>query len=149
MPITKEPKTLAERIRYLRGDMSQKEFGEIIGASQGMISNYEGHHEIPTAKKLLGIARFANCSIEWLLTGQDTLGKERVKKVSAKNVGSMNRKKLVELAADYIRETRLPEAEKFAEMMNSCFNDRKRLKKVIDYHESLESEERRKSRKRD
>jgi len=137
MPRKKQPKTLGERIRFLRGDMTQVEFADILRIKQAMVSRYEASVMSPSPNVLLRIARFGACSIEWLLTGQDTLGKKKIKKVSAKDVGTMNRTKLVNLASDYVRETRLPEADEFAEMMKESFKDRKRLKKIVEYHRFL------------
>jgi len=136
MPRKKEPKTLGERIRFLRGDMTQTEFADILRIKQAMISRYESDKETPSPRVLLRIGQFSNRTIEWLLTGQDTLGK-KVKKVSAKDVASMNRMKLIDLAARYVRETRLPEAEEFSEMMTMSFKDRSRLKKIVEFHRFL------------
>jgi len=147
MPRKKEPKTLGERIRFLRGDMIQVEFADILLIKQAMISRYESDRDTPSPRVLLRIGKFSNCTLEWLLTGQDTLGKKKIKKVKAKDVGTMNRPKLIGLAGDYVRETRLPEADEFAEMMNMSFKDRSRLKKMVEFHRFLKYEERGKARK--
>ncbi len=142
---TKEPNTLGERIRYLRGDMTQSEFADILRIKQAMISRYEANKETPSPKVLLRIAQFSNRTIEWLLTGSDTLsprgGEEEIQRLGAKTTKQMTREDLMNVAGGYIRDTRLPEAEDFATMMKELFADRKRLKKVLEYYSYLRFEE--------
>ena len=137
----KEPKTLGERIRFLRGDMTQSEFADILRIKQAMISRYEANKETPSPKVLLRIGQFSNRTLEWLLTGQDSLGKSRAKRVAAKTTRHMSRDDLIDVASGYVRDTRLPEADEFAEMMKMSFKDRKRLKMIIEYHRFLKFEE--------
>jgi transcriptional regulator with XRE-family HTH domain len=65
-------KAVGKRIRQLRGfDMTQREFAQLIGVSQGYFSHIErGEKEIGAAV-LLKIGRAFNKSIEWLLTGEE------------------------------------------------------------------------------
>ena len=46
----KDPKTLGERIRYLRGDLTQSEFADILRIKQAMVSRYEADKETPPPK---------------------------------------------------------------------------------------------------
>ncbi len=141
----KDPKTLGERIRYLRGDLTQSEFADILRIKQAMVSRYEADKETPSPKVLLRIAQFCGRPMEWLLTGQDSVssssGEDQVKRVGAKATRHMTREDLVEVASGYIRDTHIPEAEEFAEMMKDCFLDRKKIRKVLDFYKYLRFEE--------
>ena len=146
----KELKTLGERLRHLRGDMTQSEFADILRIKQAMISRYEANKETPSPKVLLRIAQFSGKSIEWLLTGKELLappGSGKAKRLAAKTTRHMTREDLIELAAGYVRDTRLPESDEFAEMMKDVFMDRKRMRKVLDYYRFLRFEENVGSRK--
>lgn len=59
------------RIQMIRGKMTQAEFAKKINIKQSYISRYE-KGRVPKAEVLLRIARFANVSIEWLLTGKES-----------------------------------------------------------------------------
>jgi len=63
---------VGRRIRELRGfDLTQADFAERIGVSQGYLSTVErGQSEIG-AEVLLAISREFGRSIEWILTGED------------------------------------------------------------------------------
>ncbi len=63
--------TVGRRLRELRGyDLTQAEFAEQIGVSQGYLSSAErGQREIG-AEVLLRISYVCDKSIEWLLTGK-------------------------------------------------------------------------------
>ncbi len=58
------------RIQMIRGKMTQAEFAQKINIKQSYISRYE-RGRVPKAEVLLRIARFANVSVEWLLTGKE------------------------------------------------------------------------------
>ncbi len=137
----KEPKTLGERVRVLRGDLTQSEFADILRIKQAMISRYEADKEIPSPKVLLRIAEFSGRSIEWLLTGEQTLGprprEAKVRRVAAKTTRNMSKEDLVDVAAGYLKDTRFTEAPEFADMMKDLFKDRKQLRKILDYYRYL------------
>ena len=63
---------VGRRIRELRGfDVTQANFAQRIGVSQGYLSTVEhGQGEIGAAV-LLAISREFDKSIEWILTGED------------------------------------------------------------------------------
>lgn len=65
-----DPAGIGMRIQMIRGKMTQQEFARKIGIKQSYISRYE-RGRIPKPDVLLKIARFANVSIEWLLTGKE------------------------------------------------------------------------------
>ena len=69
----KDAKTLGGRIRLLRGDLTQSEFADILSIKQAMVSRYEADKETPSPRVLLRIGRYSGRTIEWLLTGTDTI----------------------------------------------------------------------------
>lgn len=137
----KDPKTLGERIRFIRGDLTQSEFADILRIKQAMISRYEADKETPSPRVLLRIAQFSSRSIEWLLTGSDTIAassaEDEVRRIGAKSTRHMSRDDLVEIAAGYLRDTKLPEVEEFVALMKDVFLDRKKLKKIVEFHRYL------------
>jgi transcriptional regulator with XRE-family HTH domain len=60
---------LPNRIKFLRGERTQKEFGEILGVSKAAISKYESGIAIPSSDILRKIAFIGNKEIDWLLRG--------------------------------------------------------------------------------
>lgn len=65
-------KRVGRRIRELRGfDMTQEEFAERIGVSQGYLSSIEHGKKEVSAEILLRISREFGRSVDWLLTGED------------------------------------------------------------------------------
>ena len=71
-------KAIGQRIRQLRGFAStQADFAVTIGISQGQLSRYEQGHSEVGAEILLRLARKSGKTIEWLLTGEDTVRRRR------------------------------------------------------------------------
>ena len=66
---------VSERIRKIRGNMTQKMFAEMLGVKQNAISRYESGR-IPDLKTLNTIAAIGNVTVEWLLRGGDQKEKE-------------------------------------------------------------------------
>jgi len=60
---------LGHRITMIRGTCTQAVFAKQIGVSQGTLSKYE-HGAVPSPAVLKRIAQVANCTVEWLRTGQ-------------------------------------------------------------------------------
>ncbi|MFQ5672834.1 MAG: XRE family transcriptional regulator [Nitrospinales bacterium] len=58
-----------ERVRRIRGSLSQQVFGEKIGTTQGNVSKIE-RGMIPEGNMLLRIAKHGRTSVEYLLTGK-------------------------------------------------------------------------------
>jgi transcriptional regulator with XRE-family HTH domain len=61
---------LPNRIKFLRGAHTQKEFGELLGVSKATVSKYESGISIPSSDILKKISSVGNKSIEWLLRGE-------------------------------------------------------------------------------
>lgn len=61
-----------ERIRELRGDMTQGQFAEKIGVSRPTIGLYESGARIPDAEVLRDISEKCDVSADWLLGLTDT-----------------------------------------------------------------------------
>ena len=62
--------TLRDRIRYLRGDLSQEEFAKRLGVSLGSVQNWELNNKIPKGDYLVRFLKRLNIDINWLLTGE-------------------------------------------------------------------------------
>ena len=67
---------VGKRIRQIRGDLRQVEFGRIIGASKVSVSNYE-RGRIPQVDILAKIARIGHTTIDRLLTGEERISEEQ------------------------------------------------------------------------
>ena len=63
--------TLQERLRKLRGNLSQAAFAKSCGITQQSYTRYESGQNIPGTTALSKIAQHANVSIQWLLTGAE------------------------------------------------------------------------------
>lgn len=78
----KVPKTLGQRIRFIRAGLTQVELADALGIRQAMISRYEADKEVPSPRVLLSMAVYSGKSMEWLLTGKelkDLRGKKKKK----------------------------------------------------------------------
>lgn len=64
----------SENIKKLREsyDISQSNFAQEIGFSQAAISAWENNTREPGIEALVGIARYFNTSIDYLINGNDT-----------------------------------------------------------------------------
>jgi transcriptional regulator with XRE-family HTH domain len=64
-------RAIGRRIRELRGfDMTQADFANRIGVSQGYLSALESGEKEPGAAVLLAIRTEFGKSVDWLLTGE-------------------------------------------------------------------------------
>jgi|YelNatPaOPRAMG01_1025707.scaffolds.fasta_scaffold07108_6 transcriptional regulator with XRE-family HTH domain len=61
--------TLGQRIRLIRGDRTQTEFGALLGKSQDAISVYETDQVIPSLQILAKIAEIGDVTVDWLFYG--------------------------------------------------------------------------------
>jgi len=130
----------------LRGDLTQSEFADILRIKQAMVSRYEADKETPSPRVLLRIGQFAGRSLEWLLTGADLLSPkssdgQEVKRIAAKTTKNLSKEELLDIAGGYIRDTKLPNANEFADVMKELFQDKKRMRRVLDYVRYLRFEE--------
>lgn len=118
-----EAKAVGQRIRQLRGDLTQAEFAERIGITQAMIWNYENGMQMPKANALFRIAQYSGTSIEWLLTGK-----------TAKRGHVLSTKDHINMAAQACRKIGDPEVKEFNMMMELLFKDRRMLKLVLSHY---------------
>lgn len=130
----------------LRGDLTQSEFADILRIKQAMVSRYEADKETPSPRVLLRIGQFAGRSLEWLLTGADLLSPksadgQEVKRVAAKTTKNLSKEELLDIAGGYIRDTKLPDSAEFVDVMKELFQDKKRMRRILDYVRYLRFEE--------
>lgn len=69
--------SLGDRIRCLRGKLSQAEFGKKISLAQPTVRNYERGERKPDAEILNTICNIFGVSPEWLLMGTGPMYRER------------------------------------------------------------------------
>lgn len=62
-------RTLGERIRQVRGAMSQADFAAKIGINKNLLGKYERGESVPGGEILSQIHDTAGVSVDWLLTG--------------------------------------------------------------------------------
>jgi DNA-binding XRE family transcriptional regulator len=64
-------KAIGRRIREIRGfDLTQAEFGRILGVGQTQLSKYEMGQSVPTLELLLRLRGHSGRSIDWIVTGE-------------------------------------------------------------------------------
>ena len=54
-----------------KNHLSQKEFGEVIGFSQGNVGDWERGRSLPGTKAIISIVSKFNVTLDWLLLGRD------------------------------------------------------------------------------
>jgi DNA-binding transcriptional regulator YiaG len=65
-------KAIGRRIREIRGfNLTQAEFGRILGVGQTQLSKYEMGQSVPTLEVLLKLRAHSGRSIDWIVTGED------------------------------------------------------------------------------
>jgi|GEM_PF-713580 transcriptional regulator with XRE-family HTH domain len=60
---------LADRIKEVRGPLSQEKFGQLLGISKAQVSKYESGKAFPLSETIDKIASLGNKTREWLLWG--------------------------------------------------------------------------------
>jgi transcriptional regulator with XRE-family HTH domain len=60
---------LAERIKEVRGNLTQDKFGKLLGISKAQVSKYESRKAFPPVATIDKIASMGNKTREWLLWG--------------------------------------------------------------------------------
>ncbi len=60
---------IGERIKSIRGNLTQKEFAKQINADQSTVQNWENKNKLPKGDILQRIQEIFNVNINWLLTG--------------------------------------------------------------------------------
>ncbi|MGI6588894.1 MAG: helix-turn-helix domain-containing protein [Peptococcia bacterium] len=81
------------RLKKLRDKnyLSQKEFGEIIGFSQGNVADWERGRSLPSTKAIIAIVNQFNISADWLLLGKDNSSPfPLLKKMNSKEIALLN-----------------------------------------------------------
>lgn len=62
---------IGRRIREIRGfDLSQGEFGKILGVGQTQLSKYEQGQSVPTLEFLAKLKAYSGKSIDWIVNGE-------------------------------------------------------------------------------
>lgn len=64
---------LGKRLKDLRGNRTQEDVAKIIGISRARYSHYENGRSEPDTDTLQKIADFYQVSIDWLLTGRESM----------------------------------------------------------------------------
>jgi transcriptional regulator with XRE-family HTH domain len=69
--ISPDLKSIGRRIREIRGfELTQTEFGRLLGIAQTQLSRYERGENLPTTEVLLKLKGHSGKSIDWILTGK-------------------------------------------------------------------------------
>ncbi|MBF0588700.1 MAG: helix-turn-helix transcriptional regulator [Magnetococcales bacterium] len=61
---------IGKRIKIVRGERTQVEFGELLGVGRGAITNYEAGRRLPNSAVLEKIAKAGDVTTNWILTGE-------------------------------------------------------------------------------
>ena len=62
--------TIGERIKYIRGALTQPEFGEKLGVGRNNVYTWESNKNTPLSETLLRIYKEYGVNINWLLSGE-------------------------------------------------------------------------------
>jgi transcriptional regulator with XRE-family HTH domain len=74
--VSADLKAIGRRIREIRGfDLTQGEFGHILGMTQAQLSKYELGLSAPTPDILLKLKAHSGKTIDWILTGEEARAK--------------------------------------------------------------------------
>ncbi|WP_319778409.1 helix-turn-helix domain-containing protein [Maridesulfovibrio sp.] len=68
--------TIGERIKRVRGEISQTKFAESLGIVQRTLANYEIEKSLPNSVFLANLAQKYSVSSEWLLFGEGPMKRE-------------------------------------------------------------------------
>jgi transcriptional regulator with XRE-family HTH domain len=60
---------LSDRLRYLRGKLSQSAFGTLLGVSQASIGNYEKGERFPDSAFIKNVCTSFGVTADWLIFG--------------------------------------------------------------------------------
>jgi len=71
-PAKPDLKEIGRRIREIRGfDLTQAQFGEMMGVGQTTLSKYEKGQAAPTLEFLIRLKAHSGRSIDWIVTGEE------------------------------------------------------------------------------
>ena len=66
-------RNVGRRIREIRGfDLTQAQFGKLLGVAQTTLSKYEKGQAAPTLELLVRLKAHSGKSIDWIVTGEET-----------------------------------------------------------------------------
>ena len=64
-------RAIGRRIREIRGfNLTQAEFGRVLGVGQTQLSKYEMGQSVPTLEVLLKLRAYSGRSIDWIVAGE-------------------------------------------------------------------------------
>lgn len=61
--------TLGQRLREVRGNLTQTQFGKTLGITQAVVSSMETDRTCPTLHHLILLRKVYKTDINWLITG--------------------------------------------------------------------------------
>lgn len=61
---------IGQRIRRIRGPVTQKDFARLLGIHRQVYLRYESGERAPSVDVLKKIARYGQVTIDWILTGE-------------------------------------------------------------------------------
>lgn len=61
---------LARRLREVRGESTQVDFGKALGVLQNEVSRYEIGRVHPPLEYLVAVAKYGSVTLDWLILGQ-------------------------------------------------------------------------------
>jgi transcriptional regulator with XRE-family HTH domain len=135
--------TIGERIREMRAKMTQVKFAEAVEIKQAMVSRYEANREVPSPKILFRMAKFTGKTVEWVLTGQDSLlapiSVEELKTIQDKKQTALTRDDLLNLAALHVAALNSPEAREFSTLLLDAFSDEELMGKLLSHYGFLKT----------
>ncbi len=129
--------TINDRIKLVRGKMSQREFGERIGATRNQVAFAEGNGHTVTGLFIASVSGNFGVRTEWLLTGQGDMYVQK---------NGEPQKSPRELAEQYLLEKfRALPPELQEDVVNFCslfVDERKRnFKKRLDSHTATDCQD--------
>jgi transcriptional regulator with XRE-family HTH domain len=66
-----DPRAIGRRIREMRGfDLTQAEFGKILGVGQAQLSKCEKGIGLPSIELLLRLSDYSGKTLDWIITGK-------------------------------------------------------------------------------
>ena len=119
---------LAERLKFFRESLglTQEEFAKKLNTTQAVISNYERGARIPTADFLNRLTETFHLNINWLLTGEGPMFREKEEPPPAREDSSEG------LSPELLRALSHPTIRSIALMLSEMSEDdiREILKRV-------------------
>jgi transcriptional regulator with XRE-family HTH domain len=62
--------SFGNRIRYIRGDLRQDEFGRMLDVQRNTVIAWESNTQLPQGKTILRIYEKFNVNLNWLFSGE-------------------------------------------------------------------------------